>query len=75
MDSDLALVTELVIILLCIPVLIGAWPRGGPAPASAMVFLLIGSALVAYAAHRSPSGLAAGDVPHAFGRVMVRYFM
>ena len=72
MDSDLALVTGILVFALSIAVFIGAF-SGDRSAASALVFFVLGGMLIAYAMHASHQTLTVTDVPNAFARVFSRY--
>ncbi len=68
MNTDLALVTGVVMALLAVPSVISAFAEGRP-PRSAAVLVMIGGALVLYALYNNPAGYRAGDFPRVVMRV------
>jgi hypothetical protein len=71
MDSELALVIGLALVVLALPAGLAAWaedrrPRGG------LVLFFTGGALMLYASARKPGGYAPGDLPEVFYGVIAR---
>jgi hypothetical protein len=73
MDTDLALVIGLVVLLLSAPAIISAI-SDGRAPRTAMVALVVGGGLVVFALSQKPGGYRIEDVPRAFIRVIADIF-
>lgn len=72
MDSDLALVVGLIIVVFSIPAVISAF-SDGRAPRVAAFALIAGGALSAWAMSQKPGGYTIDDVPEAFVKVVARY--
>ncbi|SMX45299.1 hypothetical protein [Actibacterium lipolyticum] len=72
MDTDLFLVIGVVLGVLAIPSLLGAYSEGRP-PRAASIMVLIAGTLILLAVTNHPSGYAINDVPEAFVRVFGRY--
>ena len=73
MDTDLALVIGLVVLLLSAPAIISAI-SDGRAPRTAMVALVVGGGLVVFALSQKPGGYRIEDIPRAFIRVIADIF-
>ena len=71
MNSDLMLVTGLVIGVLVIPALLNAWTEGR-APRAAAIMVMIAIGLVVGAVRMHPGGYTLADVPDVFFRVLGR---
>ena len=72
MNTDLFLVIGVMLGVLAIPTLLGAYSEGRP-PRAASIMVLISGTLVLLAVMNQPSGYAIEDVPDAFVRVFGRY--
>ncbi len=73
METDLALVIGLIILVLSAPAIISAI-SDGRAPRTAAFALVIGGGLVVYALTQKPGGYALNEVPQAFIKVIARIF-
>ena len=72
MDSDLILVTGIVIGALAIPSLISAFSESRP-PRAAAVLFLIGGTMIVVALTQTAVGYSVGEIPDVFVRVIGRY--
>jgi hypothetical protein len=72
MDYDLILIIGIVILVLAVPSLLGAYSENRP-PRAAMVLFVAGGGLVVYALVQSPSGYSFADIPGLFVKVIGRY--
>lgn len=68
-ENDLSLVLGIVLAVLALPSLLGAWVEER-VPRVGAVMVLTGTVLIAIAANRHPGGYALDDVPAAFTRVL-----
>lgn len=73
METDLALVIGLIILVLSAPAIISAI-SDGRAPRTAALALVIGGGLVVYALTQKPGGYALNEVPQAFIKVIAQFF-
>lgn len=73
METDLALVIGLIILVLSAPAIISAI-SDGRAPRTAALALVIGGGLVIYALTQKPGGYAIDEVPEAFIKVIAWIF-
>lgn len=73
METDLALVIGLIILVLSAPAIISAI-SDGRAPRTAALALVIGGGLVVYALTQKPGGYALNEVPQAFIKVLAQFF-
>lgn len=71
MDSDLLLVTGLLIAAFSIPSIISAF-ADSRAPRAAAVLIVVGGALVLTAIMTKPGGYTAEQIPHVFALVFAR---
>lgn len=71
MQADLFFVIGLVVLVLAIPAIIGAFSESRP-PRAGAILVMIGSGLIALAIWQRPSGYALGDIPEVFARVIGR---
>ena len=69
MDADLMFVTGVVLLALSIPSIFSAISDSRP-PRAAAIILLIGGTLVVIALSRKPGGIALGEIPDIFFRVI-----
>jgi hypothetical protein len=72
MDYDLILVVGIVIGILAVPSLLGAYSENRP-PRAAMVMFVVGGGLIVYALSQSPSGYSFAEIPGLFVTVIGRY--
>jgi hypothetical protein len=72
MDHDLLLVIGIVIGVLAVPALLGAYSENRPPRAAAILFL-IGGGLIVTALSQSPQGYSFAEIPNVFVRVIGRY--
>ncbi len=72
MDTDLMLVTGIMLGLLAVPALISAYSEGR-APRLASIFLLIAGTLIVVALSGRPSGYTFDQMIRAFGNVFSRF--
>lgn len=72
MDNDLILVVGLVIGILALPALLGAYSEDRP-PRTGAILILISGVLVAVALSRSSIGYRMEDIPGVFTSVIRRY--
>lgn len=72
MDNDLMFVIGFVTVALAIPSIFSAY-ADNRAPRAAAILVLIGGVLLVVALGRKPGGLALGEVPEIFARVIARY--
>lgn len=72
MQADLFFVIGLVVAVLAIPSIIGAFSDSRP-PRAGAIMVMIGGGLIALAIWQKPSGYALGDIPDAFTRVIGHY--
>ena len=72
MDTDLMFVIGSILTALSIPSIVSAMTDGRP-PRAAAIILLIGGVLVIVALGQKPGGLAIGDIPDMFLRVIRRF--
>lgn len=72
MDYDLILVIGIVIGILAVPAMLGAYSENRP-PRAAMVLFVVGGGLIVLALAQSPSGYTFADIPDLFVRVIGRY--
>ncbi len=72
MDHDLVLVIGIVVGVLAVPALLGAYSENRP-PRAAMILLLIGGSLIVMALTQSAQGYSFADIPDLFVRVIGRY--
>lgn len=74
MDYELIFVMGLALSVLSIPALLSAYSDRRPPRAAAMA-ILIGGVLLVLALSRKPGGIALGDIPDMFLRVIGRYLL
>ena len=72
MDSDLFLVIGLLVTILAVPSMIGAFSESRPPRAGAVLFL-IGGTLIALALTQGTTKYSMGDIPEVVSRVIARY--
>ncbi len=72
MDSDLALVMGLALVVLSVPSIVSAF-SDSRAPRASALTLLIAGGLIVYAIRSHPSGYALEDIPDAVLHVIARY--
>jgi len=72
MQYDLILTVGVVILAFAIPAMVSAYSENR-VPRIAVVILLIGGGLVAWAVTQKPEGYTLSDVPRAFVRVIGQY--
>lgn len=72
MDFDLFLVIGIVVGILAVPALLGAYSENRPPRAAAILFL-IGGGLIATALTQAPQGYTFAEIPDLFVRVIGRY--
>jgi hypothetical protein len=72
MDNDLLLTVGVVVGVLAIPSLLGAWTEGRT-PRAGAIMVLIAGVLIAVAASQTPGGYAIGEVPQIMLAVVGRY--
>ncbi len=72
MDSELLLVTGVVVAIMSIPAVISAFGAGRP-PRAATITAVIGGALIVTAIATHPGGFRAQDLPAITARVIDRY--
>jgi hypothetical protein len=73
MNTDMALVMGLIVLLLSAPAIISAI-SDGRAPRTAMIALVVGGGLVIYALTQHPGGYRIEDVPRTFIKVLADLF-
>lgn len=71
MDADLFFVIGLVLLVLALPALVGAY-ADNRAPRAAAILVMVGGGLVALAVHERPGAYGLGAIPDAFVRVVAR---
>ena len=69
MSNDQILVIGLIICILAIPSLIGAYSEGR-APRAGAIMVLIGGVLLSVALTQKPNGYTFAEIPHVFVRVI-----
>ncbi|MAO27687.1 hypothetical protein [Roseovarius sp.] len=69
MNTDIALVTGLVMVVLSIPAIFSAFSEGR-APRVAAVLLVVGGVMVVWAMHGKPGGIRLEEIPAAVVRVV-----
>lgn len=69
MNSDVMLVTGIVVALMAVPAMLSAW-SDGRVPRAAAIMVMIASGLVVAALWARPGGYTVADVPDAFLRVI-----
>ncbi len=69
MTNDVFLVVGIVVLVLAIPAIVGAYVDGR-VPRFAAIMVLIGGGLVVLAVTQQPGGYAFADVPRAFASVI-----
>lgn len=72
MDTDLLLVTGVVVAILAVPSVISAFSESRPPRAAAILFL-IGGTLVVIALTQGTTRYSMGDLPEVLTRVVARY--
>jgi hypothetical protein len=72
MDTDLFLVIGIIVTVLAVPPVVGAFSESRPPRAGAIMFL-IGGSLIAIALTRGPTGYSMSNMPDVFARVIARY--
>ncbi len=72
MNSDIYLVVGVVVGVLAIPSLLGAYSGGRP-PRAGAIMVLIAGGLITLAAMNNPKGYTLQDVPKAFVRVIGKF--
>lgn len=72
MDTDLLLVTGVVVAILAVPSVISAFSESRP-PRAAAVLFLIGGTLVVIALTQGTTRYSMGDLPEVLTRVVARY--
>ncbi|MHC9235394.1 hypothetical protein ACX9MO_07075 [Pseudooceanicola sp. 502str34] len=70
-DTDLVVVTGVILLMLSIPSLVAAYADRRP-PRAAVFVLLIGAALLGWAFATAPAGYGLAEIPDAFIRVTGR---
>jgi formate-dependent nitrite reductase membrane component NrfD len=70
-DNDVLLVIGVIFLGFSFPALLAAFSESRP-PRMAAILFVIGGALIATVAVRSPGGISLQDVPHAFATVIGR---
>lgn len=73
MNTDMALVIGLIVLIFSAPAIISA-VSDGRAPRTAMIALVVGGGLVLYALTQKPGGYRFDDVPRAFIKVIADVF-
>ncbi len=73
MNNDLILVMGVVIAVLAVPSVIGAFSAGRP-PRTATILFMIGGSMIAWAVYKQPNSYTAGTFPDVFVSV-VRSFL
>lgn len=73
MDTDLMLVTGIILVVLCIPSMLNAF-SDGRAPRLASIVILGACILIVVAVRRHSSGYTPSELPAVFGRVFHRLF-
>lgn len=73
MDTDLALVLGLVLLLFAVPSMMSAF-SDRRAPRASALTLLIAAGLIGYALLRHPGGYAMADIPDVFFGVVARFW-
>ena len=73
MNTDLALVMGLIVLLFSAPAIISAI-SDGRAPRTAMIALVVGGGLVVFALTQKPGGHRIEDVPRTFIKVIADLF-
>ncbi|EAQ03702.1 hypothetical protein OB2597_10681 [Pseudooceanicola batsensis HTCC2597] len=71
MDNDLILVAGLVVLMLAIPSAVSAFADRRP-PWTALVVIILGAGVVAFAWQGHPAGMTLAEVPQAIFRVLAR---
>lgn len=69
MNTDIALVVGLVLLVLSIPSIFSAFSEGR-APRVAAIVMVIGGGLLVWAFNQTPGGFALEDIPNAIVRVV-----
>ncbi|PRY21756.1 hypothetical protein CLV78_10825 [Aliiruegeria haliotis] len=72
MDTDLIFILGLIIGILAVPALLGAYSEGRP-PRAAAILVMIGGGLVAIAVMKQPGGYSFGQIPSVFASVVGNY--
>jgi hypothetical protein len=71
MDTDIALIAGLILLLLSIPSMLSAYSMDR-APRASMLTLLIAGGLIIFAVQTKPGGYQLADVPDVFFSVVAR---
>ncbi|GAA6194136.1 hypothetical protein DS909_21185 [Phaeobacter gallaeciensis] len=71
MDTDIALIVGLVLVLLSIPSMLAAFSTDR-APRASILTLLIAGGLIIYAVQTNPGGYQLAEVPDVFFNVVAR---
>ncbi len=69
MTPDFALVLGLFFGVLALPNIVGSFSRG-EAPRLAAIFIIVGGALIAWAATQKPGGYSGDEIPQIVARVI-----
>lgn len=72
MDTDLMLVVGLVLCVLAIPSLLGAYSEGR-APRAGAILVLVGGVLLVVALSKNPKGYTFAQIPNVVVKVISRY--
>jgi hypothetical protein len=72
MDTDLMLVVGLVLCVLAIPSLLGAYSEGR-APRAGAILVLVGGVLLVIALSKNPKGYTFAEIPNVVVKVISRY--
>ena len=72
MDTDLMLVVGLVLCVLAIPSLLGAYSEGR-SPRAGAILVLIGGVLLVVALSQKPTGYTFAEIPDVVVKVISRY--
>lgn len=71
MQADLFFVIGIVVLVLAVPAIVGAFSDSRP-PRAGAIMVMIGAGLIALAIWQRPTGYALGDIPEVFTRVVGR---